>query len=80
MNGLEPRRVPDDVTEISYTARDGSQVAIALEDVDGGRVARPASPADLEALDRLGFTDVAPEPEAVEAEESAPRRRGKEQS
>lgn len=73
---FEPRRVPADTTEITYTGRGGAQISIAIEKRGGYAFATPASAADQVALDRLGFTQVARK--AQKAEDTQPPAGGNE--
>lgn len=59
MSDLDPRRVPADTTEITYTAGKGEQVSIPVARKGRYAYASPASDGDARALDRMGFTTIA---------------------
>lgn len=59
MPDLDPRRVPADTTEITYTAGRGEQRSIPISRKGRYAYVTPETAADARALDRMGLTTVA---------------------
>lgn len=59
MADLEPRRVPVDTNEITYTGKGGRQVSIPVTRKGKYAYATPATRDDVAALDALGHDTVA---------------------